>query len=111
MKLEIKIKIETIFAINRLLQGVYSAEAPSLLTQKIYGSICFDLADKFDKLQKSNIKKATLFDNKKKHKVSLKFYEAWALHSIIINLLPTVNNPLSISLLQETADSIHKQLS
>lgn len=111
MKVELKLKIETIFAINKLLKGVYETALPMELTQKIYRSIGFDLADKFDKLQKSNFKKSTLFDEKKKHKVTLKLYEAWALYNIILNLVQTVDNPLSKTLLQATADNLHKQLS
>jgi hypothetical protein len=75
MNIEIRVRIETIFAINRLLQGVYEAEVPMEVTQKIYRSMGFELADKFDKIQKSNIKKPTLFDYKKLHKITLKFHE------------------------------------
>lgn len=111
MKVELKLNIDTIFAINKLLQQVYDTNTPMEITQKIYRSIGFDLADKFDKLKKSNIKKATVFDTKKKYKVSLKFYEAWALFNIIMNLLPTINNDLSKSQLQATANELHKQIS
>jgi hypothetical protein len=110
MKIELKLKIDTIFAINKLLQTVYDVELSTAVNQKIYRSIGFDLADKFDKLEKSNIKKATLFDNKKIHKVTLKFHEGWALYNIIINLLPTVNNHQAQTILQATADKIHQQL-
>lgn len=110
MKVELKLKIDTIFAINKLLQTVYDAQQPTSLNQKIYRSIGFDIADKFDKLEKSNIKKATLFDNKKTHKVTLKLHEGWALYNIIINLLPSVNNHQAQTILQATADKIHPQL-
>lgn len=110
MKVELKLKIDTVFAINKLLQTVYDTKQPIELNQKIYRSIGFDIADKFDKLQKSNIKKATLFDNKKLHKVTLKIHEGWALYNIIVNLLPTVNNHQAQTALQVTADKIHQQL-
>lgn len=110
MKIEIKLKSETIFAINKLLQAVYDTPQPIDLNQRIYRSISFDLADKFDKLHKSNVKKSNLFDNNKTYKVSLKIYEAWALEKIIINMLPTVNNDLHKNILQSTASIINQKL-
>ena len=110
MKVELKIKIDTIFAINKILQNVYDGKSAIELTQKIYRSIGFELADKFDKLQKANIKKNTLFDSKKKHKITFKFHEAWALYNIIMNFLPLVNDHYSKTILQSTADALHQNL-
>ena len=110
MKVELKLNIDTIFAINKVLQNVYDGTTPELMVQKVYRSIAFDLADKFDKLQKNNQKKATLFDAKKKHKIAIKYHEAWALWHIITHFIPSVNNDLSKVQLQLTADTIHQKL-
>lgn len=51
---------------------------------KVIISICVDVADKFaDKFKKIS-RSTTLFDDKKKYKVTLKFYEAHAIHVYLL---------------------------
>ncbi|AMA49429.1 hypothetical protein [Flavobacterium covae] len=92
MKIELKINADTVLAVNELLKNVYQMERTIDKRQQVYRSIGFDLADKFDTKAKELVKKSTLFDAKKKHKISLKFHEAWALEAILYELLHTTEN-------------------
>lgn len=86
MKIELKLNNDTIVAINELLSYVYDMEKSNDKKVNVYRSIGFDLADKFDSKAKQLVKKSTLFDAKKKHKITLKYYEAWALEIILREL-------------------------
>jgi len=109
MKIEIHITPDALMAVNKILKRVYELPVSVNKEEKVYRSIGFDLADKFEKKCKSQIKKANLFD-KKKVKITLMYHEAWALEAIINSLLWIVHNDYQDSLLQSLAHSINQKL-
>lgn len=108
MNIEIKLSVDTVSAVNNLLKQIYELPVSQDKRENIYKSIGFDLADKIDKKYKNLIKKANLFDNKKK-KLSLKYHEAWALEAIIQDLLETVENDYHKSLLRNLTNIINQK--
>ena len=87
MKIILQISNDGLMAVDSVLQQMYSPNLPLTEMQKVYKSIGFDLADLFEKKRKIQIKKASLFTAKKKVKISLKYFEAWALKALLIDLI------------------------
>ena len=92
MKIELKLNNDSIIAVNELLNYIYDMERSNDKKVNVYRSIGYDLADKFDSKAKQLVKKATLFDSKKKHKITLKYHEAWALEIILRELFTYADN-------------------
>ncbi|MCP1997280.1 hypothetical protein [Flavobacterium sp. HSC-61S13] len=92
MKIDLKLNKETLIVVSNLLQELYCLENTSNPKQKIYRSIGFDLAEKFEVKAKGLIKKNSLFDLNKKVNMSLKFHEAWALEIILNELCVMLDN-------------------
>ncbi|MDN3673100.1 hypothetical protein QWY99_08575 [Flavobacterium branchiarum] len=96
MKKKTKTPIYTadqVFAIAKLLDQVFNLFPATTQEQKSIRSIAFELEEKFSKKRKELIKSNNLFEQSKKHKVSLKYHEELALLKIISSLLDTVNDP------------------
>ncbi len=92
MKIELRMNSDSILAVNELLQHLYALEVSVDKQERVYKSIGYDLADKFDTKAKALKKKSTLFDLKKSYKISLKFHEAWALEVILRELFTYTDN-------------------
>lgn len=92
MKIELKLNSDSILAVSDLLQHLYDLNPSIDKKEKVYRSIGLDLADKFDTKSKSIKKKVSLFDAQKKHKISLKYHEAWALEIILTELCTLHDN-------------------
>lgn len=109
MKIELNLTAEEIFSIHTVINPVYAAKA---ITRegKVIQSIGFELADKFDSKQKSLKKKQNLFDTKKRHKVSLKAYEADALEKILINQRQYLDIPYMLNHVQKVIDTLNQKL-
>lgn len=110
MKVELKLSNDTLMATNKILKEIYELPLSQVKRENVYRSIGFDLADKFDKKCKTQIKKANLFDNKKV-KITLKFHEAWALESLIKSLADEiiVNNEYQRRLVFALADTLNQK--
>ncbi len=110
MKIEIKISNDSILAVNELLQHIYTMQKSNDKKVNVYRSIGFDLADKFDTKAKQLIKKTTLFDLKKKHKITLKFHEAWALEIILRELFTYTDNHYKRFQINIVIDDLNQKL-
>lgn len=109
MKIEIQLTADQVFAVAKLLEQVYYSH-PIDTNQKIMRSIAIDVADKFTSKQITLYSNQNLFDSKKKHKMTLKFYEAFALHSVIELFLHTVNDLLKTTILQKLLNDLNQKL-
>lgn len=109
MKVEIKFSNDTLMAINAQLQEIYNLPVSTIKRENVYKSIGVDLADKFDKKCKTLIKKASLFDQKKRFKMSLKFHEAWALQEILMELVSQVKNEYQKTLIEKTINTLDQK--
>lgn len=110
MKIEIKLSNDALLAINHLLKWLYDSEPSQDKKEKVFKSIGYDVADKFDAKAKSLVKKASLFDDKNKPKLTLKFHEAWALEQILIDLKPHNPNDYQRNLIQKTINDLNQKL-
>ncbi len=111
MKVELKLSPDTLLAINNVLQNVYSYSIGNIeVLQKVHRSIGFQLAETFEKKVKSQLKKHNLFEADKKIKISFKYYEAWSLHAILIDLIGTADTTYQKTLIQKTINEINQKL-
>jgi len=110
MKIELQLTNDQLMAINNQLQKVYEMPVSTDQRENVYKSIAFDLADKFDKKCKNLIKKASLFSQKKKIKISLKFHEAWALQAVLMELIIYMDNEYQKTLIQKTINALDEKL-
>ena len=87
-------------------------EIPATFDERtnVYFSIGCDIADKFDSKTKAQLKKQSLFDHSKLHKITLKFHEAWALKNILLELITTVSNPYQKGLIQKVINIIDQKI-
>ncbi len=109
MKVELRLKPDTVAAVNKLLQKVYKMPVSNDKRENVYKSIGFDLADKIDKKYKNLIKKADLF-NDKPIKITFKYHEAWALEQIIIELIADEENEYYRTLQQGLINKVNEKL-
>jgi len=109
MKVELKLTADTINAAARLLEQVYNLSAPNGQSEKVIRSISFDVAETMLSKQKSVRKKQSVFDTKKKHKVSLKFHEAFALFNILNELINDVSDDYNRIILLRLIDDLHQK--
>lgn len=90
MNIEPKLTADQVFAVAKLLEQVYETYPSSNPDQKLVRSISFDLADKFTTKQRTVYKSNSLFDTKKKYKMTLKYHEAFTLYAIVQYFLPMI---------------------
>ena len=110
MKNEIKYTAGQIFAVAKLLEQVYDLYPATTTDQKATRSIAFDLEEKFSSKRKQLIKNHNLFEDKKTHKLKLKYHEELALKHIIFDLLGTVNAEKPKFDLQNVHDVLNQKL-
>jgi hypothetical protein len=109
MKVELKLTADTINAAARLLEKVYDLPTPLGQSEKIIRSIAYDVADTMLSKQKTIRKKLNLFDAKKKHKISLKYHEAFALYNILNELNINVSDDYNRTILNKLKDDLHQK--
>ena len=110
MKIEIKINNDALIAVNSILQNVYDVSVSVSTIENVYISIGYDLADMFDTKLKRKIKKADLFDQKKLINFTFKFYQAWALHRLLIALKPFADSAFKKQQIQIVIDKLDVKL-
>jgi Holliday junction resolvasome RuvABC DNA-binding subunit len=108
MKIELKMNNDTLMAINNALEVLYYHEV-SGVTAKVAKSIALDVSDKFDSKCRSLAKKATLFDTKKKHKMTFKYHEAWALYGMLLELIQYVDNVYQDTLIRKVINTLDQK--
>lgn len=111
MIIELKFNIDALHLLSELLNRVYNADPNAHGTDKLLVSIAYELADKFEKKFRTQQKKPSLFDTKKKYKVSLKYFEAWALHKIITEIgFALAETPFQQAVLTKISTHLHPKL-
>lgn len=111
MKIELKLSTDELVCINNQLLQSYGRRYDSVeIYNVIHSIIVQDLADRFDSKMKSIIKKVNLFEAKKKTKISLKYYEAWALKAYLTASIASVDNDYQRTLLQKQINNLDQQL-
>lgn len=107
MKIDIKLPPEAIMVIAATLQGVYKTKGFTR-REKSTLSIAIDVLTKIDAKAVILRSKMSLFDSKKKIKVTLKFHEADMLELLLIQQISTIDDPY-IRLLHQNAVNLLNQ--
>ena len=110
MKVELKINADTINAVVRLLEKIYELPSPTRQPDKLTRSITYDVIEVLLSKQKTIRKKQTLFDVQKKHKITLKYHEAFVLHIVINELIFNVTDDYTKMLLNKLSGEIHQKI-
>lgn len=106
----IKYTTDQVFAIAKLLEQVFNLYPATTQDQKATRSIAYDLEEKFSAKRKQLIKKNSLFEVGKTHKITLKYHEELALSRIIFDLIGTVNAEKPKHDLQTKLNALHEKL-
>ena len=110
MNIEIQLSNDELVLINTQLQKVYATSKGSIAMYNVIASICFGLADTFDKKTKNRIKKSSLFDSKKKTKITLKYHEAFALKFWLYGEEPSITNEYQKTLINKQIANLDQKL-
>lgn len=112
MKNKIKINFtnDMAFSVNSILQNIYNPTYTLGTNEKLVRSIGFELAEKFNKATDKLQKKANFFEVKKKTNITLKYFEAWALHQILIDLISLSNNDYEKLQVQKTLNILNSEI-
>lgn len=90
MKIEIKISTQELYYLSTVFQETqdYSVlkvfeNNATTINIKLVMSICIDLGDRITTQYEAAVRKASLFDEKKKHPLKLKYHEAYILNILL----------------------------
>ena len=109
MKIDLKLPPRTFVIIAETLQPVYNSK-PQTRKERSALSIAIDVAEKLEKTTRSISKQPTLFDDKKKLKISLKQHEADMLEIILIQQIAFVIDPYMRIQIQNTINILNQKL-
>lgn len=111
MKVLLKVNIETLAAINDVVQEIYNIKPTSKVMENVKRSIGFELAEKINTKCRAAVKKHNnLFDGGEKISLSLKYYEAWALKEILVDFIAVSETDFNKILTQKTIALIDQKL-
>ncbi len=86
MKVKLNFKVDQVFAINALLGAVYEQNFNAHKTEeKLILSIGSKLSDSFEKRKRKLYKDQDLISQNKEVSITFMYYEAWALHKLLVN--------------------------
>lgn len=85
MTIKIKLSNDELLLVDTHLQRVYGGRFETVVLVNVVRSIILQIAEKFNKKVKNRIKKANLFDSRKKNEISLNYHEAWAIKLYLNN--------------------------
>lgn len=109
MKIILNLSNEQIIATFKMLQVIENVQPTFDYEQKLIRSMLWEAYEKFTQLKKKSTNQNSLFDQNKKRKVVLKFYEAHALHKVL-NDLSSVHDIYYKNILQKIADDLNQKL-
>ncbi len=108
MNTSLKLNNDTIIAVHKMLSNIHDINATKPI-QKVFKSIGFDLAVKFQKKYNQVTRRNDLFEQKKLTKLTFKDHELWAIYNIsdvLINFTECSHERLQI---QNLKDTIHQR--
>lgn len=107
MKIEIKTNSDGIMVLAQALSPVYHAN-PIDKIERVKQCILMDVVDKVTSKTKELKRKATLFDTKKKVKITLKYSQAYFLSEYLKEIEPT--NPYQRACIYKIEEQINTKL-
>lgn len=109
MQIDLKLPPETFAIIAATLQPVYNTN-PITRKEKSMFSIALDITNKMDSKTGFLKKQSTLFDSKKKLKITFKHHEADMLEIILLDQIKYVEDKYIRLQIQNTIDLINQKL-
>lgn len=109
MKIELKLTPEATIIIAATLQSVYNTKAHTR-RHKSTLSIALEVTSKLDSKAATLKVKRTLFDEKDKIKISLKFYEADMLELLLLDQIKHVEDIYIRQQIQNTVNQLNQKL-
>lgn len=109
MKIDIKITHANVFIIAATLQAVYNTKALTRRNKSTL-SMALEVTSKFDSKASSLKPQATLFDEKKKVKITLKYHEADILEILLLQQIKSVEDPYILQQIQSTINQLNQKL-
>ncbi|MGC1471521.1 MAG: hypothetical protein WA775_02920 [Psychroserpens sp.] len=109
MKVEINISNDTLVALNKQTQRVYELPIINNKEHKVVLSISYGIAEKFQKKYSSRVQNQSLFDTKKRIKMSLRFHEAWALQILLETVVDGMDNLYHKSLISALINQLDQK--
>lgn len=112
MKTTISLKLsnDQVLATCKLLELLEGVVPTTTINEKLTYSIVLEVYALFYNKKKNIIKKASLFDEKAKTKITLKYYEAFGLSLFFNTFLDTVNDHYSQTILNKMDAEIKQKL-
>lgn len=111
MKIELKLSSETISIVAKVLEILTrNSERAPFKMARVYLSICFDLLDKFETKKRGLMRNRDIFNSNKKHKMTLKFYEAWALEAVLVDFYWEGLDDYNKMLLKNVRDTLNQKI-
>lgn len=109
MVIELKITNDMLIQLAELLRLINDV-VPLNKESKLLKSIGIEIADKIEVKAVKTIKSATLFNSKKRHKISLRYHQAWALEYILQSSIPSLENPHSRTVMTALLGIINQKI-
>lgn len=109
MKIKLKIKVDGIAAVSNLIEKVFYMQSTDR-DVKIVQSICFDVSTKFTKAYRNSLENGDIFNAQKKHLITLKYHEAYAVEMMIVMLINHVSDDLAKNELNQIKDFLNQKL-
>lgn len=110
MKLKIQLSKDTFVTVNFLLQK--SLEIHSCISEdsKIILSIIYSTLDFFNKKLIKTQREKLLFNPQKKHQITLKYHEGWALKEYLITTIVLLDNKYETICIQQLINQLDQKL-
>ena len=111
MKIELKFTADELQYLNQKTTATLSIDPNQLLKEKRSAyTIMLDVADKLATKTKTVMRSATIFDIKKKHKITLKWHEAETLEQYIDTFSSYQDNEFSKHIARKVIAQINQKL-
>ncbi len=109
MKIQLKVNYDGIVAVSKLLEQVYYLQSPNKDIRMLQ-SICFEVSNKFTKAYRTALENNNIFNAQKKHLITLKYHEAYAVEMMIVMLINHVSDDLAKTKLNQIKDFLNQKL-
>ncbi|CAA0245432.1 hypothetical protein [Tenacibaculum maritimum] len=108
--IKVNFTVDMVHATYQVLLHVYNPIYSISYNDKVIRSIGIDLVEIFRKINEKNQRKNDLFHANKKTKITLKYYQLWALHEILIDLISLSTSKFYHLQVQLVINKLNEQL-
>jgi hypothetical protein len=116
MIIELKVNADQLQYLSAIFEDLIESATSKMLqpttpkANKVVTSICIDVAENITSKYNKISKKQTLFDTKKKYKLSLKYHEAHAVNILVAGKIHSESDPYRKSMAVQISNTIDRKL-